>query len=72
MRLIFLLSCLMIFVGVQAQSFSGTVLSADGKQPVAFASVYLSNTSIGTTTNSSGVFTFQNFPKGRFDLIVSC
>jgi hypothetical protein len=30
MRLIFLLSCLMIFVGVQAQSFSGTVLSADG------------------------------------------
>jgi hypothetical protein len=34
--------------------------------------VYLSNTSIGTTTNSSGVFTFQNFPKGRFDLIVSC
>ena len=55
-----------------AQSFSGTVFSADTKQLVPFASVYLSNTSVGTTTNTQGKFFINNFPEGIYDLIVSC
>lgn len=56
---------------IQAQNFTGFVLSSETKLPVAFASVYLSNTSIGTTTNDKGEFTIQNFPNGRYDLVVS-
>jgi hypothetical protein len=55
-----------------AQSFSGIIFSADTKQPVPFASVYLSNTSVGTTSNAQGKFVINNFPEGRYDLIVSC
>lgn len=72
MRLIvgLFLSC---FYGIAfAQSFSGTVFSMDTKQPVPFASVYLSNTSVGATTNAEGKFVINNFPEGRYDLIVSC
>lgn len=56
---------------IQAQNLAGFVLSSETKLPIAFASVYLSNTSIGTTTNDKGEFTIQNFPNGRYDLVVS-
>lgn len=55
-----------------AQTLNGKVLAKDNNQPVGSASVYLSNTSIGTTTNVNGEFTLTNFPSGRYELIVSC
>lgn len=72
MRLIvgFFLSC--FYYTAFAQSLCGTIFSADTKQPVPFASVYLSNTSVGATTNDQGKFVINNFPEGRYDLIVSC
>jgi len=72
MRFLYLVLFTIFQTALQAQSFNGTVLTANTKQPVAFASVYLANTSIGTTTNSNGAFTIQSFPNGRYDLIVSC
>lgn len=50
----------------------GQVLSADNRQPVASANVYISNSSIGTVTDEKGHFLIRNFPAGRYDLVVSC
>jgi hypothetical protein len=57
----------------QAQiSLSGQVLDADNKQTIASANVYLSNSSVGTITNEKGQFIIQNFPSGRYELVISC
>jgi hypothetical protein len=49
----------------------GTVLAKDSKLPIASASIFLSNTSVGTISKENGDFVLQPFPEGRFDLVVS-
>ena len=49
----------------------GKVISADTRQPIISANVYLSNTSVGAVTDAQGEFTLQRFPVGRYDLVVS-
>lgn len=49
----------------------GKIIASDSKQPIASASVFLSNTSIGTTSKDNGSFIIQPFPEGRYDLVVS-
>lgn len=71
MRFLFLLFLFLNYQCIQAQSLSGIVLSSETKMPVAFASVYLANTSVGTTTSEKGEFVIQNFPNGRYELVVS-
>jgi hypothetical protein len=48
----------------------GVVVDAERKQPVPGASIFLSNTSIGTTANEQGLFTLS-IPQGKYDLIAS-
>ncbi|GAB4094144.1 carboxypeptidase-like regulatory domain-containing protein [Flaviaesturariibacter terrae] len=48
----------------------GTVLDATSGQPLPGASVFLSNTSVGTTANSRGEFELP-VPAGKYDLVVS-
>ncbi|HLK31386.1 MAG TPA: carboxypeptidase-like regulatory domain-containing protein [Puia sp.] len=50
----------------------GKVVDASTGTPVALASVFVSNTSIGTKTNDKGRFFFEVVPGGRFTLVVSC
>lgn len=63
----------MIICGNQviAQTLNGKVLAAETKQPIAAASIFLSNTSVGTIANDKGEFTIARFPAGRFDVVVS-
>ncbi|TAH08449.1 MAG: carboxypeptidase-like regulatory domain-containing protein [Sphingobacteriia bacterium] len=49
----------------------GNVLAKDSKLPIASASIFLSNTSVGTISKDNGDFVLQPFPEGRFDLVVS-
>ena len=49
----------------------GTVISEETKQPLPSVSVYLNNTSVGTTTNEQGVFVLRNIPSGKFRLIAT-
>lgn len=55
-----------------AQKLSGKIIEANSKKPIAAASVYLSNTSIGCVSNNNGEFTLEKIPTGKYDLIVSC
>lgn len=48
----------------------GKILAADTKNPLVAASVFLSNTSVGTVTNAAGEFTLP-VPSGRYDLVAS-
>ncbi len=43
-------------------SFKGRVLNQSGDKPIAGASVYFNNTSIGSTTNEKGEFSIINVP----------
>ncbi len=63
--------CFYVIVNAQ-QSLKGRVLSSDAQKPIALANVFLSNTSVGVLTDDNGGFTIQNFPAGRYDLVISC
>ena len=52
-------------------AMEGTVMAADTKKPLPAVSVYLNNTSIGTITNSKGIFILRNIPSEKFKLIAS-
>jgi hypothetical protein len=55
-----------------AQStISGKIVAADTRKPVAFANVFLANTSIGVTSKEDGSFTLSNIPEGQYQLVVS-
>jgi len=55
----------------QGAILRGKVLDADTRKPVPSASVFLSNTSIGTAANEKGEFVLHDIPSGKFDLVVS-
>ena len=67
-RVIFLL---IVCSQLHAQTLTGKVFAADTKKPVALASVFLSNTSIGTVTSADGSFRLSNLPRGQFDVVIS-
>ena len=63
---------LSIALSINAQKvLRGKLVASDSKKPVAAASVFLSNTSIGTVSSEDGSFIINSFPEGRYDLVVS-
>ena len=49
-------------LGIQAQkSLNGKIIVAGTKEPIPNASVFLSNTSVGTISKENGQFTILNF-----------
>ena len=52
-------------------SLRGQVINDADEQPVPFCSVFLANTTKGTTADSTGQFVLANVPAGRFELVVS-
>lgn len=66
-------SLLLLFLGYSLaaqKTIKGLVLDSEKDQPLAGASVFLSNTSIGTVANAKGNFELS-IPAGKFDLIIS-
>ena len=60
-------------LSVTAQSFqvTGIVVNVENNQPMAGASVFINNSSNGTTTNSAGEFTISNISTSSFELVIS-
>lgn len=59
------ISCLAQF------AIKGKVLNQGDGKPIANASVFLNNATIGTTTAADGTFTLKNVKPGKYDLVVS-
>ena len=71
LMLLIICSC---FLGLNAQaqfSLRGTVLDSISKQPLVGINLFLSHTSIGTTTDQSGHFIIDRIPQGKFELVIS-
>lgn len=67
---IFILFLLPASLFAQGYRVSGTVTDARTGQPMAGASVFCQNTTMGTLTNANGEFTL-NVPAGGYDIVVS-
>ncbi len=68
----FLLLCLCHQFAFTQTILTGRVVNKETKKPLPSVSVYLNNTSIGTSTNEQGIFYIKGIPSGKFRLIASC
>ena len=50
---------------------SGIIIDADTAEPIEVASVYLSHTLLGSTTNNDGFYAIEKIPVGVYTLVVS-
>ena len=67
-----LLLFLLATLAAQAQGkLTGVVLDSATRQPLAFASVFLANTTLGATTTEQGEFVFPKVPAGSYDIVGS-
>jgi hypothetical protein len=56
----------------QAQGkIKGVVQDSVTNEPLAFASVFLANTTLGVTTTEQGQFEFAQVPAGTYDIVGS-
>ncbi|MCO5945874.1 carboxypeptidase-like regulatory domain-containing protein [Mucilaginibacter flavidus] len=70
----FILTISLFFISLSClgqYTISGRVINQADTKPVAGASVFLSNTTTGTTTAGDGTFLLQNVRPGKYDLVVS-
>ena len=69
---IFILLCWPVTsILAQVGNIHGRIAETGALQPVPFATVYLNNTTIGTTANIRGEFNLSNIPVGSYELIAS-
>ncbi|RZK88229.1 MAG: carboxypeptidase-like regulatory domain-containing protein, partial [Hymenobacter sp.] len=73
LRFLFLVSCwLGALSTANAQGrITGVVQDSATHEPLAFASVFLANTTLGATTTEQGTFVFERVPKGTYDIVGS-
>jgi len=69
--LLFLLLILQYPAVMGQHRLVGTVIQSDTKEPIAGASVYINNSSIGTSTDKSGNFSLQLAQASVYELAVS-
>lgn len=58
-------------VMAQNTTITGTIVNANGKNPVSRASVFLSNATYGTVTSDDGSFTLGGVKPGQYELVVT-
>jgi hypothetical protein len=68
--------CIIVYLlsytlALSQQMVSGRVVDAGTGSPLPSVSVYLNNTSMGTTTNENGEFHLDHIPPAKYTLIVS-
>lgn len=61
---------LLLPVYLHAQEIGGKVVDTSGA-PLSNASVFISNTTLGTITNQNGEFVLHNIPAGAFEVVIS-
>ncbi|TWR30639.1 TonB-dependent receptor [Mucilaginibacter pallidiroseus] len=71
MKLLLLFCLLACCAGVKAQNVSLKGIVRSGGQPLAYASVAITGTKYGTTTNSEGFYQIRNIPAGQYTIVFS-
>lgn len=72
LHVLLLLAAILGYGPAQAQlRINGQVRDARTQKPLAFASVFLANTTYGTTTDSTGHFVLAGVPSGQYELMAS-
>lgn len=66
-----LLALLSIHAASAQRTITGTVVDETSNAPLAGASVFITNTSRGTVSDSKGAFELINVPEGQYELIIS-
>ena len=70
--ILLLLAILLLHLPAWSQiRLDGQVRDARTQQPLAFATVFLANTTYGTTTDSTGHFALAGMPAGQYEFMVS-
>ena len=68
---LFIAFCILSSSAFSQFRLKGRVIHAETGQPLPSISVYLNNTSMGTSTNESGEFSIGSIPPGKYKLVVS-
>ncbi|HGJ66227.1 TPA: carboxypeptidase-like regulatory domain-containing protein, partial [bacterium] len=64
--------CLMTLAKVNGQNaLTGRVINSSNNLPLANVNVFISQTTIGTATDSSGNYRIDKIPNGKFNLVAS-
>jgi len=72
MRFLWVISLLLSsMTGVAQHVITGKVIDLYNKKPIPKASVFLSNTTVGGSTNEDGSYSLTNVKPGQYDIIVS-
>lgn len=72
MKSIFVFILTILVVNIHAQKkLSGKIIVEGSQIPISSASIFLSNTSVGTISKEDGQFVIDPFPIGRYDLVVT-
>lgn len=50
---------------------AGYIIDAETREPIAYANIYISNSSIGCASDKNGYFELRDVPNGRYDIIAS-
>ena len=66
--MMFLVTTLM---GANGSSVNGFVRNDLDGEPISYANVFISNTSLGAATNRDGYFVISGIPSGEYELNVS-
>lgn len=69
----FISTYLLFFATVYSQQIviEGKVTDSITKEPIPFVSIYLSGTTIGTLTNSEGIYRLESILKGRYEIVAA-
>ena len=49
----------------------GNIIDAETREPIAFANIFISNSSIGGASDKNGYFELRNLPYGRYEIIAT-
>lgn len=66
-----LLFSVLTLSSVAQKKLTGKIIVTGTQEPIASASIFLSNTSVGTISKSDGSFIIDPMPAGRYDLVVA-
>ena len=66
-----ILSLIIVSELILSQSINGFVREEKTGEPISYANVFLSNTTLGSATNRDGYFVIKNVPEGSYEINVT-